>query len=253
MPLILTTRNQLSPRYKNKIQLPELAEQAEAFYTRTLSRSRKREPLTLPLVVSPRYGLLEARKTITSFLEDHERTVFLILEERHPILNVKLKKQIISFLEPNQMSVSEIMSDYHYNGDMRFSIREDLDSKQQRALSEAVKRREESFSEMLFRLIREKHLEPVKVYKKANIDRKLFSKIKNRSSYQPSRQTAIALGIALKLNYDQMLDLLGKAGFTLSHSSTFDLIIEFFITRENWDIFEINEALFTFDQQLLGI
>ena len=119
------------------------------------------------------------------------------------------------------------------------------------SLSDALSGMDESFSEMVLRKIDERGMTDAQCYKKAEIDRKLFSKLRGNRLYKPSRQTAVALAIALELSLEETKMLLMKAGFALSHSSKFDIIIEYFISRGNYNRFEINEALYEFDQQLI--
>ena len=121
-----------------------------------------------------------------------------------------------------------------------------------RKLEDLMKEIDETFSEALIRLIDQKGLKDPEVYKKANIDRKFFNKIKNNKNYKPSKSTCVAFAIALELNLDETRDLIGKAGYALTHSSKFDIIIEFFILQGNYNMFEINEVLFDFDQPSLG-
>ena len=117
---------------------------------------------------------------------------------------------------------------------------------------ELLKNLDAGFSETLLKLIDRTGKKDSEIYKKANVDRKLFSKIRNNKDYKPSKTTALAFAFALELNIDETKDFIGRAGFALSHSSKFDVIVEYFLINENYNVFELNEVLFAFDQPLIG-
>jgi len=121
-----------------------------------------------------------------------------------------------------------------------------------RRLEDLVVQTTETFQQALFRMIDERGLKDSEVYKRANMDKKLFSKIRSNADYQPKKITAISLALALRLNLDETRDFIGRAGFALTHTSKFDIIIEYFIENKNYDLFEINQVLFAFGEPLIG-
>lgn len=237
-----------------------------------LAKELKLESVAFPLISSGAFGypkdkaLNTAISVIGEFLLDNEMTVFLVVFDQAAfMLSGKLFSSITQYID------DKYIEDHPLNRRLRFAeencLREyDLDEpihsymetpasvkKRTRNLDDVVKQMDETFSQMLLRLIQEKGMTDAETYKKANIDRKLFSKIRNDANYKPSKPTTIAFAIAMKLNLDETKDLLLKAGFALSHSSKFDVIIQYFLDEGNYNIFEINEALFAFDQTLLGL
>ena len=121
-----------------------------------------------------------------------------------------------------------------------------------RSLDDYLREKDAGFTETLLALIRKKGLKNSQVYKKANISKQHFSKIINDPNAKPSKQTTIALALALELDLDETKDLISRAGFALTNSSTFDLIIRYFIEHKQFNVIEINIALYEFDQSLLG-
>ena len=237
------------------------------------------ETVAFPLISSGAYGypkdkaLKVAVDAIGDFLLEHDMTVYLVIFDKTSFqIGEKLFADIKEYiddhyvdghtdyrLEQTRMAAPQQAPqqadfampqmaeplDYSVSFSMApSSVQDDLDEK--------LKQIDESFSQMLLRKIDEKGMSDAECYKKANIDRKLFSKIRGDVHYKPSKPTAIAFCIALELSLSETKDLLMKAGFALSHSNKFDIIIEYFISKKKYNVFEINEALFAFDQSLLG-
>lgn len=120
------------------------------------------------------------------------------------------------------------------------------------SLSDALRNMDESFQEMLLRKIDEKGMKDSECYKRAGVDRKLFSKIRSNPQYKPKKTTAIAFCIALELPYNEAVEMLRKAGYALSRSSKFDVIVEYFLRNQRYSIHELNCALYEYDQQIIG-
>ena len=239
----------------------------ESCYRESLALAKEHncETVAFPLISSGVYGypkdqaLKVAIDVISDFLLDNEMKVYIVIFDKAAYkISEKLFSDIAEYIDDNYV-------DEHTNY-RRESMRLNMPMQSIMAvdkceckamatdddLDEIIKRIDESFSQMLLRKIDEKGMTDAECYKKANIDRKLFSKIRSDVHYKPSKPTAIAFAISLELSLDETEDMLKKAGFALSHSNKFDIIIEYFISKGNYNIFEINEALFAFDQSLLG-
>lgn len=232
-----------------------------------IARDKKFESIAFPLISSGVYGypkdkaLSVAMLAISNFLMEHDMTIYLVVFDKSAVsISEKLFNSIIEYIDDNYVDKHDRRRQLEYPMYGSF-FEENLTQidkmmmpceSEGRSLYNLIDNVDETFSQMLLRLIDEKDKTDVEIYKKANIDRKLFSKIKSNIDYSPSKRTAIAFAIALELSLDETKDLLIKAGFALSHSSKFDIIIEYFIADGNYNIFEINEALFSFEQSLLG-
>lgn len=230
-----------------------------------MAASLNLESIAFPVISSGIYGypkeqaLQVAISTIQEFLMNHEIMVYLVVFDKQSFgFSEKLFKSIHQYIDEhyveehelrysrNQRVEQEIQSQHSY------VVEEQIQDLTKRSLEDMLGQIDESFSQRLLRFIDEKGMTDADTYKKANLDRRLFSKIRNSPEYTPLKKTAIAFAIALELDLDETKDLLDKAGYTLSQSSKFDLIIHFFIEQKNYNIYAINEALFTFDQVLLG-
>ncbi len=240
----------------------------QSCYTRALHLAQENgcESIAFPLISSGIFGypkpqaLRVAINAIEEFLLKYEMQVYLVIFDRAALLiSERLYENIQRYIDDRYVELrafprqaAEALPHARQRAEQAdLPLAAPCATPGKRSLDDLLGHLDESFSRMLLRLIDEKGMTDVEVYKRANLDRKLFSKIR-KEGYNPSKQTALALAIALRLNLDETKDLLGRAGYALSHSNKFDIIIEYFIEEGVYDIFEINEALFAFEQRLLG-
>ena len=221
------------------------------------------ETVAFPLISSGIFGypkdqaLRVAVDTISEFLAENDMTVYIVIFDRAAYqIGNKLFADIAAYIDDHYVdahtdSRRERMRRMGIVEGRMLTAYEDAPMATS-GLDEALAHLDAGFSEMLLKLIDRSGKKDAEVYKKANVDRKLFSKIRNNPDYKPSKPTAVAFAIALELSLPETRDLIARAGYALSPSSKFDVIIEYFIMQRDYDIFKINEALFAFDQSLLG-
>lgn len=240
-----------------------------------LAKAHDCETVAFPLISSGAYGYpnAEALKVavdiITHFLFENDMMVYIVVFSKDAFeISSKLFNDIKAYID--DVYVEEHLD---FPGE---SIRARLRSKYLRqareyeeldeccaaptapmipadaCLDDMLNQIDESFAEMLIRKIDERQITDAECYKRANVDRRLFNKIKNNPFYKPSKQTVLAFAIALKLSLEETKNMLMKAGFALSHSSKADIVVEYCIMTGNYNIIEINQVLFKLDLQLLG-
>ena len=246
-----------------------------------LAKEHDCESVAFPLISSGVYGypkdkaLRVATEVITDFLLANDMTVYIVVFDKASFkISSRLVADIAEYIDDNYVDNNTMYRRRIFASE---SKRPTVDTSTEYfsyssmsapsceptaplysiidcacSLEEELENIDESFSEMLLRKIDERGMTDSECYKKANVDRKLFSKIRSDVNYRPSKPTAIAFAIALELPLDEAEDMLKKAGFAFSRSNKFDIIIEYFITNKIYNIYKINEALFAFDQSLLG-
>ena len=243
-------------------------EQLVSCYRTSLVLARKHhcQTVAFPLISSGVYGypkeqaLRTAMDAIGAFLLEHDMTVYLVIFDRSAYqISSRLFADIAAYIDDHYVDAH---TDFIRSRPCPASIPVETQmapspafspaSRPPRSLNDRLRHLDAGFSETLLTRIDRSGKKDSEIYKRANVDRKLFSKIRSNPDYRPSKPTALAFAIALELDLTETRDLIARAGYAISRSSKFDVIIEYFISQRNYNIYEINEALFAFDQSLLG-
>ena len=215
------------------------------------------ESLAIPLISSGTFGFPKNRvlkisvDEIKSFLDENEMLVYIVIFDKDDYeVDQRLMQSIGARInDAFSLRMSMSMSAPVYMERMceeTVFVGADLDDK--------LRNMDKGFADTLFEYIDEKGITDVECYKRANVDKKTFSKIKCNKDYRPSKLTVVSFAIALHLNLKETERLLKTVGYALSGSSKFDIIIEYFVTSGNYkDIFDVNEVLYKFDQATLGV
>ena len=239
----------------------------------TLAVEHGCQSIAFPLISTGNYGfpkdkaLQIAISAFSQFLMEHEMQIYLVVFDQTSYkLSEKLFQSVASYIDQHYVDAWQ-MATYGAPVENRRSIRRrrEIDRCETMAMRECapcaskamsledmLKQADAGFTETLLKLIDQTGKKDSEVYKKANISKQHFSKIRNNPNYKPTKPTAIALALALELDLDAAKDLIGRAGYALTNSSKFDLIIRYFIEQGNYNVIEINMALYEFDQMLLG-
>ena len=253
----------------------------QSCYTKALhlALSHDCQSIAFPLIATNNYGfpkdkaLQIAISVFSTFLLEHEMQIYLVVFNQSAYkLSEKLFCNVASFVDEHYVQACQ-QAIYGSEGNRLQAQRrrqKDLDlcmsdavcetpmpcapkaAERFSSLEELLEKTDAGFTEMLLQLIDRSGRKDSEIYKRANMSKQHFSKIRNNPLYKPTKATAIALALALELDLAETGDLIGRAGFTLSNSSKFDVIIRYFIERKNYNVVEINMALYEFDQSLLG-
>ena len=230
-----------------------------------LAAERKCRSIAFPLISSGNYGfpkdkaLQVAIAAFSAFLLENDMQIYLVVFDRTAYrLSEQLFQGVASYIDQHYVDSCELAT---YGAAPRRGRRLDrcmevcesmAMPRPSMSLEDFLKAKDSGFTQRLQELIQEKGLKNSTVYKRANISKQLFSKIINDPDARPTKPTAIALALALELDLEGTRDLIGRAGYALTNSSTFDLIIRYFIERKEYNVVQINIALYEFDQSLLG-
>jgi O-acetyl-ADP-ribose deacetylase (regulator of RNase III) len=223
--------------------------------------------IAFPLISTGYYGFPKDRalqiaiSAFSAFLLEHEMQIYLVVfDSKSYKLSGTLFRDVASYIDENLADAGE-RSIAGENRRLRRRRKRAMEvrelpvmecSRPALSLEEMLKQEDAGFSETLLKLIDKSGWKDSQVYKKALLSKQHFSKIRNNPDYKPTKTTAIALALALELDLDGTKDLIGRAGYALTSSSKFDLIIRYFIQQGNYNVVEINCALYEFDQVLLG-
>ena len=230
-----------------------------------LAREHGCASIAFPLISSGTYGFPRDRalqcaiRAISGFLMANEMQVWLVVFHREAYqLSEKLFRGVRSYIDEHYVE-EKLRAEIRNRRLEPRAMRESLpmyecaaSAPAPRNLKDLVRQVDAGFSQTLLELIDRTGKKDSEIYTRANVSRQHFSKIRNNPGYRPTKPTAIAFAVALELDLKQTKDLIGRAGYALTNSSIFDVIIMYFIEQGNYDLFEINAALFEFDQSLLG-